>query len=216
MAMDTVLDVSYKQTPNFMVRPGQGRIQRVKKSKAETAETRRRIVRTAAAAFRKNGIHATGLAELMAAAGLTHGAFYRHFASKDQLVAEACAESMSMVEDVTTSAEHCSRKRAQAIVDDYLSLAHRDDKLTGCSFAALGSELARARIDARTAASDGFVALVDIIAKQFDQEAPEIAKSRAIVTVSAMIGAITMARITTDPALSDAILTETKKRLSDI
>ncbi len=61
----------------------------MKKSKLEAAETRRRIVKTAAAEFRRNGIHATGLSDVMAAAGLTHGGFYRHFDSKDQLVAEA-------------------------------------------------------------------------------------------------------------------------------
>src|SRR5258708_8035364 len=66
----------------------------MKKSKLETADTRRRIVKAAAAEFRRNGIHATGLCELMATAGLTHGGFYRHFDSKDQLVAEACAAGM--------------------------------------------------------------------------------------------------------------------------
>ena len=66
----------------------------MKKSKLETAETRRRIVKAAAAEFRRNGIHATGLCELMAAVGLTHGGFYRHFDSKDQLVTEACAAGM--------------------------------------------------------------------------------------------------------------------------
>ena len=66
----------------------------MKKSKLEAAETRRRIVKTAAAEFRRNGIHDTGLSGVMAAAGLTHGGFYRHFDSKDQLVAEACAAAM--------------------------------------------------------------------------------------------------------------------------
>ena len=69
----------------------------VKRSKAETAETRHRIVETAAREFRSNGIHATGLADVMAAAGLRHGGFYRHFQSKDQLVAEACAAGMNSI-----------------------------------------------------------------------------------------------------------------------
>jgi TetR/AcrR family transcriptional regulator, transcriptional repressor for nem operon len=69
----------------------------VKRSKAEAAETRRRIVETAAREFRRNGIHATGLADLMAGAGLTQGGFYRHFQSKDQLVAEACAAAMNSI-----------------------------------------------------------------------------------------------------------------------
>src|SRR5258708_12410593 len=66
----------------------------MKRTKLEAAETRRKIVKTAAAEFRKNGINGIGLSDLMAAAGLTHGGFYRHFESKDQLVAEACGAAI--------------------------------------------------------------------------------------------------------------------------
>jgi TetR/AcrR family transcriptional regulator, transcriptional repressor for nem operon len=75
----------------------------MKKSKLEAAETRRRIVKTAAAEFRRNGIHATGLSDVMAAAGLTHGGFYRHFDSKDELVAEACAAAMELAAENTVA-----------------------------------------------------------------------------------------------------------------
>ena len=66
----------------------------MRRSNQEAAETRRRIVKTAAAEFRRHGIAETGLSDVMAVAGLTHGGFYRHFASKDQLVAEACADAV--------------------------------------------------------------------------------------------------------------------------
>ena len=75
----------------------------MKKSKLEAAETRRRIVKTASAEFRRNGIHATGLSDVMAAAGLTHGGFYRHFDSKDDLVAEACAAAMEPAAENTVA-----------------------------------------------------------------------------------------------------------------
>jgi AcrR family transcriptional regulator len=106
----------------------------MKKSKLEAAETRRRIVRTAAAEFRRNGINETGLSDLMAAAGLTHGGFYRHFGSKDQLVAEACSAAMeSVVETTKAAAAHRPAKsRLQAIAERYLSTDHRDNQSEGC------------------------------------------------------------------------------------
>src|SRR3954468_7509905 len=110
----------------------------MRKSKAEAAETRKRIVAAAAAEFRKNGIVATGLADLMKAAGLTHGGFYKHFESKDQLVAEACAEAgRALGERVSANASKGEP------VASYLSARHRDDPAGGCPLAALGTELAR-------------------------------------------------------------------------
>ena len=88
----------------------------MRKSKQEAAATRQRIIKAAAAAFRKNGIAGTGLSDLMAAAGLTHGGFYRHFDSKDQIVAEACtAAAESLVEQLAASA---SRKSPQQWIED--------------------------------------------------------------------------------------------------
>src|SRR6266478_4891940 len=93
----------------------------MRKSREEAAQTRRRIVTAAAAEFRKNGIVATGLNDLMKAAGLTHGGFYKHFASKDQLVAEACAEAVEMIVEFVRNA--ASKGPAAA---SYLSTRHRD------------------------------------------------------------------------------------------
>jgi AcrR family transcriptional regulator len=129
----------------------------MKKSKVEAAETRERIIQSAAVAFRRNGIHATGLAEIMAAAGLTQGGFYRHFGSKDELVAEVCAEAMSSVVTVTKSVrgDADGETGLQAIVGNFLSLDHRDNQLEGCPLVGLGIELARADEATRAAASDG-------------------------------------------------------------
>src|SRR6202163_3333984 len=96
----------------------------MKKSKLESAETRRRIVKTAAAEFRRNGINGTGLSDLMGAAGLTHGGFYRHFGSKDQLVAEACAEA---VETVIFGRLAAAAPEGAGAAVAYLSTGHRDD-----------------------------------------------------------------------------------------
>ena len=112
----------------------------MKKSKLETAETRRRIVKAAAAEFRRNGIHATGLCELMAAAGLTHGGFYRHFDSKDQLIAEACAAGME-AEVAGAGCRGLGKGGLTELAASYLSTMHRDNPGEGCLLAGLGSEL---------------------------------------------------------------------------
>jgi TetR/AcrR family transcriptional repressor of nem operon len=190
----------------------------MRKSKAETTKTRRRIVETAAEEFCRNGIDATGLNEVMEAAGLTRGGFYRHFKSKDQLVAEACATGMdTLVEAGNVIASDGGDKDAiEALAARYLSTRHRDDPSGGCPLAALGSELARADEETRAATTAGIVELIETIADQSPGVKPEIAKARALAALSAMVGAVTLARIVTDPTLSKAILRHTKKYLVDL
>ena len=184
----------------------------MKKSKIEAAETRRRIVKTAAAEFRRKGINGAGVNDVMAAAGLTHGGFYRHFDSKDELVAEACAAAIDSAE-ATNQCPALGKDGLEAILADYLSTDHRDNPSEGCVLAGLGSELARSDDKTRAAATAGFLKLVDAFAQQYRMK-PQAAKARALVTASAIIGAITMSRIVTDPKLSAAILRQTKKHLA--
>jgi TetR/AcrR family transcriptional repressor of nem operon len=180
----------------------------MRKSRSEAAKTRERIVVAAAAEFRQHGIAATGLADLMQAAGLTHGGFYRHFASKDQLVAEACSAAVAtMAERVAASASRVrGRKGLEAAVADYLSTEHRDNPRDGCPLAALGSEMARADTQTRAAATAGFLKLVDAFAGGFDEGTPDEARRRAMVAALTMIGALTISRVVTDQALSNVIL----------
>jgi TetR/AcrR family transcriptional repressor of nem operon len=188
----------------------------VKRSKAETAETRRRIIETAAREFRHNGIHATGLADVMAAAGLTHGGFYRHFQSKDQLVAEACAAGMdSIVARAEAAAcQSGSNGGLNEIVESYLSVNHRDDRAGGCPLAGLGSELARADNETRETVSEGILRFFEVLAKRAGRRKPELAKSDALFVLSALVGAVTLSRMTTNTDLSNAILSETKRHLA--
>lgn len=188
----------------------------MRKSRAETAETRCRIIKAAAAQFRLNGIHATGIAEVMAAAGLTQGGFYRHFESKDQLVAEACAEAMSATVTMTETgpAKTEGKLGLEAILDNFLSDSHRNNHLEGCPLVGLGIELARADEITRTIASKGFVELVEVIAKQYRRMTPEAARSRAVFMLSAMVGAVTMSRVVADPELSDMILQAARTQLA--
>ena len=186
----------------------------MRKSREEAAETRRRIIKSAAAEFRRNGIKATGLVELMAAAGLTPGGFYRHFDSKEQLVAEACAEA---IESVVTDFEVWSQQKGglHTILASYLAGEHRDDPAEGCPYAAIGSELARADDQTRDIATDGLLKLIEVVASRYEGLKPSAAKARAMLALSAMIGALTLSRIVTDPKLSDALLRQTRKQLLD-
>ena len=188
----------------------------MKRTKLEAAETRRKIVKTAAAEFRKNGINGIGLSDLMAAAGLTHGGFYRHFESKDQLVAEACGAAIeSTIQNTWASLlEQGKRRRLEAVVADYLSEDHRDDRRGGCPFASLGSELARSGDNARAVATEGLLKMVDIVAAQFRDLRPDVARRRALVMVSTMVGAVTLARMVNDSKLSTTILREAAKDLA--
>ena len=190
----------------------------MRKSKAETAETRCRIVECATSAIRQNGIEGTSLNELMAAAGLTHGGFYRHFDSKDQLVAEACERGFeAMVESVreacvlapASSCEGGSGSLA-AIADAFLSTDHRDDRMAGCPFTSIGSELARADPATRRAATEGFQRTIELLARQFQATSPEAARSQAVPALSAMVGGITLSRIVDDATLSDTILSDVR------
>ncbi|NIE64207.1 TetR family transcriptional regulator [Burkholderia sp. Ax-1719] len=196
----------------------------MRKSKVETAETHRRIVEVAAAMFRANGIHATGLADIMAAAGLSHGGFYRHFESKDQLVAEACEAGTA---GILASLEAAAGERVgpdgfRAIVDAYLSPAHRDAAARGCPLAGMGSELARSDDGTRAAASRSADELIALLAGRIggtdegDDAQREASRARAVFALSTMIGALTLARIATDPQASAAVLADVRQQLAAI
>ncbi len=189
----------------------------MRKSREETAATRRRIIESAAAQFLQNGISATGLSDLMGAAGLTHGGFYRHFESKDQVVKESCAAALDSWADKIEAAY--ARKRSEqdalaSVADSYLSPEHRDDPAQMCPLAALGSELARSDELTREAATAGLRRLIDVIAAQMPDPGGEAAGACAITALSTMVGALTLSMIVTDQRLSDRILTAAKASVS--
>ncbi|WP_109478679.1 TetR/AcrR family transcriptional regulator [Paraburkholderia sp. C35] len=189
----------------------------MRKSRVEAADTRRRIVEVAAREFRTNGIQATGLADLMSEAGLSHGGFYRHFESKDQLVAEACEAGLNeIIGRLEAAADGCEGNDGfKAIVDAYVSASHRDAPADGCPLAAMGSELARADEQTRAAASRGFADLVSVLAKRSGRRRHEAARAEAVFALSAMIGAVTMARIVGDDDAA-AILQDVRHHLSTL
>ena len=180
----------------------------MRKSREEAARTRERIIAAAAAEFREHGVVATGLADLMKAAGLTHGGFYKHFESKDELVREVTAAT---VEQTTSLIRQAGEKRPghKGLVEavaTYLSPEHRDNPGQGCALAALGPELGRGDARTRAEATNGFLKLVDVLAEHAEGMRPDQARKRAIAAAAAMIGAMTVARMVKDPELSDTVL----------
>ncbi|BEU25710.1 TetR family transcriptional regulator [Paraburkholderia sp. 22B1P] len=187
----------------------------MRKSRQEAAETRRRIVDAASSEFRSKGIDGAGLSDLMGAAGLTHGGFYKHFDSKEQLVEESLTLAMGkFIESVEAELATGSGERGlDAAIDDYLSAKHRDNLSGGCPFVALGSELVRSSDSVRQVTTEGFLKLVDAVATRLQDKTPAAARKEALFVLSSMIGALTMARVVTDADLSASILREARKRL---
>ncbi|CAM3756849.1 HTH tetR-type domain-containing protein [Bordetella sputigena] len=188
----------------------------MRKSREEAARTRERIVVAAGQAFRRDGIAATGLAGLMHAAGLTHGGFYKHFSSKEELVAEACGKSINRVLDdlVARVAKEPPERRLAVFLESYLSATHRDSPENGCGLAALGSELSRAGDAARAATTRAFERMADIIVQYLPEPDTPQARARARTIMAALIGTVAMARAIDDPELSDRLLDDARKSLA--
>ncbi|MBA4049300.1 MAG: TetR/AcrR family transcriptional regulator [Sphingomonas sp.] len=166
-------------------------------SQAQKAENRERILALAAAHIRAHGIDSLAVAPLMDAAGLTHGGFYGHFASRDALIAAAI---MRALDDGAAGAARASGGSLGEIARSYLSRRHRESPATGCAIAAIGSETTRASDASRAAMAaqiDAFIAGVRPFVADEDH---------AALAVSAMVGALTLARIYPDRDSADAVL----------
>jgi TetR/AcrR family transcriptional repressor of nem operon len=170
-------------------------------SRQQAAENRQRIVDTAARLFRDKGIEGVGVDAIMKDAGLTHGGFYGHFASKDALAAEAVTCALDR------SAERQSRAAGLGeLVSDYLSERHRADRANGCAVAALGADFARQGPALRKTLTASVRGQVDRLAGLLRRGTPAARRRRAIATFAGMVGALTLARGVDDPALAQEIL----------
>ena len=177
----------------------------MKISKEQVAKNREAILEAASRLFRERGLEHVTVAEVMQAAGLTHGAFYGHFKSKDDLVAQAIGHAL-------TPTPRLARLDTMArYVDAYLTNAHRDDCAGGCPFAALGSETVRGPEAAREVMTQRLRQRIDSFAKTAPGRTAAERRRNAIGTWAAMLGAVLSARIVAgDAEFSEEILKETK------
>jgi TetR/AcrR family transcriptional repressor of nem operon len=167
--------------------------------------TRRRMIETAGRRFKNDGIDASGIATLVADAGLTNGAFYGHFSSKDDLVASVVAQQL---EDqvAVVNAMPAGLASVEAFLRQYLSPEHRDDPAGGCPSAALLDEIGRCDGATRQAYNGGAKAMIAAIARHLDDGDAQRTNERAIGLFTLLVGSLQLARAVTDPALSEQIL----------
>jgi TetR/AcrR family transcriptional repressor of nem operon len=188
-------------------------------SKTEKENTHKRIVTIAAKKFREEGLTGIGIADLMKEAGLTVGGFYKHFKSRDALVAEAVGSSLEMWKDrIDAAAAGGSRFNYESLVDDYLSEAHRNYPGMGCPVAALAGDLARSDKHTRAVATRKIRDNIEVLAtliRDTNKTGKDTARSRAVMTYCAMVGAISMARAVSDKELSREILKTVAQRLKN-
>jgi TetR/AcrR family transcriptional repressor of nem operon len=177
----------------------------MKVSREQAALNRERIVDTAARLFRENGYDGIGVADLMKAAGLTHGGFYGHFTSKEDLLAEACAKAMDgSVARWQQLAQQAPASLA-SLARHYLTPAHRDHPGPGCAVAALGPDVSRVGPAVRHAMTQGVRAQIDVLAGTADGT-PAQQRQQAMAAYAAMVGGLVLARAVDDPALSEQIM----------
>jgi len=170
-------------------------------SREQVAENRREILKVAGRMFRERGVEAVTVAEVMQAAGLTHGGFYGYFKSKDDLVAQAIAGALASAPPLDDLA---------AYMATYLSPAHRDDRARGCAVAALAAETVRAPGEARTEMTAGLRAQIENLSRKMPGADEAERRRTAIGSWAAMVGALILARVSDDEALSGEVLDETR------
>src|SRR5580704_8105086 len=189
-------------------------------SREKAAEHRERIIEAASALFRAKGFDGIGVADIMKAADLTHGGFYGHFASKDDLVAQASRRTMATAAARWTKlVEAAPEKPYAALLQHYLSPRHRDDPSQGCAFAALGNDAARSGKIVRKAFAEGLAPLIDILAqsiagKSIPSKSKAVRRRKAVAAMATLVGALTMARAVEGTALSDEMLEAAHRELA--
>jgi TetR/AcrR family transcriptional repressor of nem operon len=194
-------------------------------SRAKAAEHRDRIIDAAGALFRAKGFGGIGVADIMKAADLTHGGFYGHFASKEDLVAQASRRTMARaVANWTKLVEAAPDSPYAALLEHYLSPKHRDDPGKGCAFAALGNDAARSGKVVRKAFAEGLAPLIDILAqsipgksasrKSIPDKSKAARRRKAVAAMATLVGALTLARAVEGTPLSDEMLEAAHRELA--
>ena len=178
----------------------------VRYTKEHKQETRQRIIATAGRRLKRDGIDGSGVATLMKDAGLTNGAFYAHFESKDDLVAAAIADQLHAQHANLVALAEPGRAGLEQIVRWYLSPQQRDDTVDGCPNAALLDEIGRTDNATRQAYTDGVLVVIDGLAARMAPEDPPSARVKALSLLGLMAGTLQLARALTDRQLSDQLL----------
>ena len=179
----------------------------MKVSREKAAENRERILKVAARLFREKGFDGIGVADLMKSAGLTHGGFYGHFSSKEDLMAQACALALNQsLNKWRRIADRAPDNPLSAITRSYLSTQHRDEPGRGCTLTALGSDVSRQAAPVREKITEGVRSIVEFLSGLIPAKAKAAKREKALASFAAMVGAIVLSRAVDDAELSQEIL----------
>ena len=180
----------------------------MKVSKETSAEHRDELLRAASRLFRERGFDKVGIAEIAAAANLTHGAFYTHFESKEALCAEVIASTTRR-----SSAAPDSKANWRAYIEAYLSPKHVRNRASGCPYAALAGDVPRESEAVRTAFSDALDSSIDAIASTLGHQGETSSRDEAVQVLATMVGALVLARTAASQNFRDEILGAVKKKM---
>jgi TetR/AcrR family transcriptional repressor of nem operon len=185
----------------------------MKVSREHARLNRAHVVEVAGTEFRRHGFDGIGVADLMKAAGLTHGGFYGNFASKDDLAAEASAQAIAETTSVVAGRIAGADDPLAAFVELYLSPEHRDNVAQGCVLAALAPDAARGSPALHQAFEQGVEDYLALLAPLSPGETESARRQAAMATVATAVGALVLSRTVADRALSDAILAAAGDRI---
>lgn len=185
-------------------------------SRVQAAENRQNVINVASRLFRERGFDGIGLKDLMEAAGLTQGAFYKQFASKEDLAVEASNRALE------SASLRWSDAAAQnpddpfgAVIAFYLSADHREERMDGCPIVALGSDAARQGPGVKAVFETGIKAHLEVLGRFLAKTGGEESRGKAMAILATMIGAVTLSRVVNDPDLAQALLDAAGEQVRD-
>jgi TetR/AcrR family transcriptional regulator, transcriptional repressor for nem operon len=185
-------------------------------SRIRAAESRQSVINVASRLFRKHGFDGVGLRDLMEGAGLTQGAFYKQFASKDDLAAQASKRALESASLRWSAAAAANPKDPLgAVVAFYLSTEHREERMDGCPIVALGSDAARQGSDVKASFEAGIKAHLELLSRLIGETDGEEPNGKAMAILSTMVGAVTLSRAVNDPDLAQALLDAAVEQVRD-
>lgn len=189
----------------------------MKVTREQAEQNRQRIVEVAAQLFRERGFDGVSVADLMGAAGLTHGGFYGQFSSKEDLMVEACTKAFhDTMQRWRERRDRAPDKALAAIASLYVSPGHRDHPGEGCVLPALGVDATRQGLPVRSVVTDAAKDLISLLAEVIPGRTAKARRQQALASCAAMVGAVVLARTVTDAALSDEILEAVRSQVANL
>ncbi|MEI9403943.1 TetR/AcrR family transcriptional regulator [Mesorhizobium argentiipisi] len=186
-------------------------------SRIQAEQNRQTVIDVASRLFREHGFDGIGLKDLMKGAGLTQGAFYKQFASKEDLAVQASKRAMESAADRWTAAMAANpHDPLGAVIEFYLSMDHREERMDGCPVAALGSDAARQGSDVKASFETGIKAYLEVLGRMIARTDGEQTIEKAMAVLSTMVGAVVLSRVVNDPDLAQAFLGAATQQVRDI